>query len=88
MEALSRATFKQKEVDSIPKGAKILSKDVSVTVEEIENGFLVSKSTEVKYEHEKRTDWSHNTKKYFAKENPLELDMEKISDKSLADNFE
>ena len=88
MEALSRATFKQKEVDSIPKGAKILSKDVSVTVEEIENGFLVSKSTEVKYEYEKRTDYSYNTKKYFAKENPLELDMEKISDKSLADNFE
>ena len=87
MEALTRATFKQKEIDNIPKGAKILSKDVSVTVEEIENGFLVSKSTEVKYEYDKRTDYSYHTKKYFAKDNPLELDMEKISDKSLADNF-
>ena len=49
MEALTRATFKQKEVDNIPKGAKILSKDVSITVEEIENGFLVSKFTELRY---------------------------------------
>ena len=87
MEALTRATFKQKEVDNILKDAKILSKDVSVTVEEIENGFLVSKSTEVRYECEKRTDYSYNTKKYFSKDNPLKLDMDKISDKSLADNF-
>ena len=48
-EALTRATFKQKEVDSMPNGAKILSKDVSITIEEIENGFLVCKSTEIKY---------------------------------------
>jgi len=87
MEALTRATFKQKEIDNIPKGAKILSKDVSITVEEIENGYLVSKSIDIKYEYDKKNDYSYITKKYFAKENPLELDMEKISDKSLADNF-
>lgn len=86
-EALTRATFKQKEVDSVPKGAKILSKDVSITVEEIENGFLVCKSTEMKYEVDKRTDYSYNTKKYFSKENPLDLDMSKFEDKTLADNF-
>lgn len=87
-EALSRATFKKKEIDNIPKGAKILSKDVSITVEEIENGFLVSKSIEVKYSIEKRTDWSYITKKYFSKENPLEIDMENFGEKTLADNFE
>ena len=79
MEALTRATFKQKEVDSIPKGAKILSKDVSVTVEEIENGYLVCKSTEVKYEYEKRTDYSYNTKKYYSKENPLDINLDNLS---------
>lgn len=87
MEALTRATFKQKEVDNVPKGAKVLSKDVTITVEEIENGFLVSKSTEMKYEYDKRTDYSYHTKKYFSKENPLEINMDKISDKTLADNF-
>jgi hypothetical protein len=87
MEALTRATFKQKEVDNIPKGAKIISKDVSITVEEIENGFLVSKSTEIKYEFDKRTDYSYITKKFYAKENPLEIDMEGLDDKTLASNF-
>lgn len=87
MEALTKASFKSKEVDTIPKGAKILSKDVSITVEEIENGFLIIKSTEIKYQYDKRNDWSYHTKKYFSKENPLEIDMEKISEKSLADNF-
>lgn len=85
MEALSRATFKQKEVDNIPKEAKILSKDVSVTVEEIENGYLVSKSTEVKYEYEKRTDYSYNTKKYYSKENPLDINLDNLS---LADKID
>ena len=87
MEALTRATFKQKEVDNIPKGSKVLSKDVSITVEEIENGFLVSKSTEVKYEYNKKTDWCYHTKKFYAKENPLEIDMEGLDDKTLASNF-
>lgn len=79
MEALTRATFKQKEVDSLPKGAKILSKDVSVTVEEIENGYLVCKSTEVKYEYEKRTNYLYNTKKYYSKENPLDINLDNLS---------
>ena len=85
MEKLSRATFKQKEVNNIPKGAKILSKDVSVTVEEIENGYLVSKSTEVKYEYEKKTDYSYNTKKYYSKENPLDINLNILS---LADKID
>ena len=89
MEALTRATFKSKEVDTIPKGAKILSKDVSITVEEIENGFLVCKSTEFKYEYEKRTDYSYHTKKYYSKDNPLNINLEGLSDdkNSIADKF-
>ena len=89
MEALTRATFRSKEVDTIPKGAKILSKDVSITVEEIENGFLICKSTEVKYEYEKRTDYSYHTKKYYSKDNPLNINLEGLSDdkNSIADKF-
>lgn len=87
-EALSRASFKKKEINNIPKGAKVLNKEVSISVEEIENGFLISKSVEVKYEIEKRTDYSYYTKKYFAKENPLEIDMDSFEEKTLADNFD
>lgn len=87
-EALKRATFKNKEVDSVPKNAKILAKDISITVEEIENGFLISKSIEVKYQINKEIDWKYITKKYFSKDNPLDIDMEKFGEKTLADNFE
>jgi hypothetical protein len=85
---LTRASFKKKEVDNIPEGAKILSKDVSLSVEEIENGYLVNKSTECKYQYDGRTDYLYNTKKWFSKENPLEIDIEDIEEKSLADEFE
>lgn len=88
MSELSRASFKQKEVNTLPSKAKILSKDTSISVEEIENGFLVCKSTEVKYEIDKRTDYSYITKKYFSKTNPLEIDLEVFEEKSLASNFD
>ena len=88
MEALTRASFKTKEIDTIPDGAKVLSKDVSMNVEEIENGFLISKSTEVKYAYDGRTDYSYNTKKWFSKENPLEIDMEALEEETLADKFD
>ena len=89
MEALTRATFKQKETDNIPKDVKILSKEVSITVEEIENGFLICKTSNIKYQKKDKdyTDYSYVTKKYFAKENPLEIDMEGLDDKTLASNF-
>lgn len=85
---LTRATFKQKEVDAIPEGANVLSKDVSLEVEEIENGFLILKRIEAKYQIKDRTDYFYTTKKWFANENPLEIDMEAIEEKTLADNFE
>ena len=79
MEKLTNASFKTKEIDSIPSGAKILKKDTSVSVEEIENGYLICKNIEVKYEWDKRTDYSYTTKKYFSKENPLEFNLDGIS---------
>lgn len=85
MEKLTSASFKQKEIDNIPKGAKILAKDTRISVEEIENGFLICKTMEVKYEYDRRTDYSYITKKYFSKENPLEIDLDNIS---LADKID
>lgn len=83
MGALKKATFKQKEINNIPKDAEILSKEVSITVEEIENGYLLCKHTEIKYEYDKKVDYSNNTKRYYSKENPLDikLDSLKLADK-------
>lgn len=73
----------------IPKGAKILGKDVSTGVEEIENGFIITKRTEIKFSYKppdssERIEYSCQTKKWFSKEDPLTIN---ISDKNLADAF-
>lgn len=78
-------------VPKMPKGAKILSKNVRVEVEEIENGYLISKCYDIKYEYESgtdrdiKTDYLYYSRKWFSKTDPLEI---KIDDKSLADSFE
>ncbi len=80
---LSRATFRSKEENKVPSGCKILKKETRLEVEEIENGFLVVKSADVKYLDENgNTQWCYPCKKYFSKTNPL-----KIEEKSLADKF-
>lgn len=89
-DSLSRASFRGKEKSSLPKGAKIISKELSIDVEEIENGFLISKRVEMKYQLPNRdyNDYHSYTKKYFAKDNPLTLNEEVMDDKtSIADKF-
>jgi hypothetical protein len=73
--------------DKIPKGATILNTETTVEVEEIENGFIISKRTQIKYQApgKEYTDWSYNTKKYYSEDNPLSIDTE---DKQLADLFQ
>lgn len=81
----------KREAPRMPKGARILSKNVRVEVEEIENGFLLTKCYDIKYEYtsgtekEVRTDYLYFNKKWFSKTDPLEV---KLDDKTLADSFE
>ena len=42
-------------------------KDVRITVEEIENGYLITRNKDWKDGDE----WKYETKKYYSKENPL-----------------
>lgn len=71
----------------VPKGAEILKTETRVTVEEIENGFIITKSVETKYriKESEHSDWDYNTKKYYSKTDPLEI---KLNDKSLAESFD
>lgn len=77
-------------VTKIPDGATILRKSVNTSVEEIENGFITTKSWDIKYEIKKegeddtRTDYVYFSKKWYTKEDPLVL---KVTNKSLADAF-
>lgn len=91
-EVISNVNKSSKRVaPKMPKGAKILNKNTRIEVEEIENGFLISKCFDIKYEYESgtdkevRTDYLYYTKKWFSKTDPLEI---KIDEKSLADSFE
>jgi len=82
-----RKDTKKEEVKPIPKGAIILSQNVSTNVEEIENGYLITKTTDTKYKTSKDgySDWNYETKKWYSKIDPLEI---KTTDKSLADAFD
>lgn len=80
---LNEAVFKSKRENKIPSESKITKKDVRLEVEEIENGFLLTKSAEIQYlDKNGETHWCNPCKKYFCKTNPL-----KIEEKSLAEKF-
>lgn len=88
------ATREAKENKKLPKGAKVVSKDTTVTVKEIENGFLICARTEYRYTmgknsdgSDKYPDWLTVTREYYQKDDPLEI---KIADKlpELADIFD
>lgn len=79
MEKLSHASFNSKSQFKLPTGATIIEKKVSINVEEIENGFLINKSFDIKYEYpDGGTDWAYVTKKLYNKKNPLKLEKTEI----------
>lgn len=71
----------------LPEGATVINTSTEVRVEEIENGYIISKEirTEYKVKGKEYSDYIYNTKKYYSEEDPLEIN---ITDKSLADAFE
>lgn len=81
---IKTAEFISKETTKVPKGAKILKKSVRVSVEEIENGFLIVKSYDITYELKERKDYLYFSKKTFSETNPLKIE----EDKMLADLFD
>ena len=73
----------KREPKKLPKGAKVLEKDTDVSVREIENGFIVSKSVNIRFQLDDNIEYDYYTKEYYSETDPL-----KITDKSLADIFE
>ncbi len=67
-------------IKSITKKGKD-KKEERVSVEEIENGFLITKS--IQHEN-KKGEWKFDTKKWYSKTNPLEF----AKDTPLADAFD
>lgn len=83
---LRDASIKLKQEYNLPKGATLIKKDVAISVEEIENGFIVTKNFDIKYSLGDDTSYDYFTKKWFSPDNPVKIDEFKDS-KSLAEAF-
>ena len=79
---LKKAVYRAKEQNGIPPGVEILKKESKLEIEEIENGFLLTKNAEIQYV-DKNGDiqWIYPCKKYFSKTNPLSIKEELILNK-------
>lgn len=86
---LKNASFRSKSNETLPKGASVVSKDTTVDVEEIENGFLITKRTEIKYKMKEQSyhDYLSINKKFFSTTNPLQMDLEALKPETLVDKF-
>jgi len=76
MSEILNASFRGKEKAKLPDGASIISKNTNISVEEIENGYLVCKNYDIKYKDGDRTDYVYFCKKWFSKENPIEINID------------
>lgn len=72
-----------------PKGATIIEKTVNTSIEQIENGYLTTKTYSGRYTTDKNADgygtYFDYSKKWYSKEDPLLIT---VNDKDLADAFE
>ncbi len=85
-ELLKSARLEAKKEFKLPKGATIIKKDVTLSVEEIENGFLLRKSYDIKWSNtEGDSNYEYFTKSWFSEENPITVNMPE--EKSLADKL-
>lgn len=84
---IKEASFESKKEFKLPQGATMISSSHRVTVEEIENGFILRKSYDIKYSKKGSDEngYEYFTKSWYSKENPLQITMPKET--SLADKF-
>lgn len=85
-ETIENAEFEGKKQFKLPEGATIIKNSHTVSVREIENGYILRKSYDIKYMVGDETQYEYFNKEWFSKDNPLKITMPKES-KSLADNF-
>ena len=90
---IKSASFKSKSGFNLPKGVTVDKKDVRIEVEEIENGYIINKTYDIKWSKESEdgeinTGYEYFTKKWFSETNPISIDEEFEDEMSLADKFE
>lgn len=85
---ISSASFEAKNSFKLPEGATITRKNYNVSVREIENGYIIRKSYDIKYTLLDSDDdkYEYYSREWFSKTNPLEIKM--TEPKSLADSLD
>ena len=84
---ISETTVKSKSKFKLPEGAEVISKSERIYVEEIENGFLISKDYEIKWKDaDGENHWDNFSRKWSSEKNPITINETKGM-KSLSDNF-
>jgi hypothetical protein len=70
----------------IPAGATVINKNCTVNIEEIENGYLITKNYDLRYQSkdEKHTEYLYWSENYYTEDEPM-LSID--GTKSLADIF-
>jgi hypothetical protein len=68
-----RTTTEERMEKRPPKGATIVSKSETTSSEQIENGWLITKSYDISYKLNKEsgTDYCYYTKKWYSKDDPM-----------------
>ena len=64
-------SFQGKDKAKLPEGAEVIKKSVRITVKEIENGYVCTKSYDIQYSLDDNTDYLYYTKEVYFEENPI-----------------
>jgi hypothetical protein len=57
----------------LPKGAKIVKKNCSITVEKIKNGYLLNKNYDIEYMVGDEKNYTYYNEKFFSEDNPVSI---------------
>lgn len=88
MDKIASASFESKPKLNLPSDAEIIKKDYSIRVREIENGFIIEKSYDIKYRLGDETNYEYVTKMWFSEDNPMEISLEESDGEDLADKLD
>lgn len=85
--SIESAEFESKKQFALPEGALVTRNSHTISVREIENGFILRKSYDIKYTLGDDSNYEYFSKEWWSKENPLTITMPK-EEKSLADKLD
>ena len=72
---LKGASYEGKNMFTLPPNSSITKKSYNISVEEIENGFVIRKSYDIEYQNEMgEKNYGYFTKKWYSKKNPMKID--------------